>query len=289
MLFHVSMKDESGKADIGRVLRRAASRLREAGIETPELDAQVLMAHALGTDRVAVIAAGPEALDPERVAAMEALVERRASGEPVAYITGVREFYSLEFLVDENVLIPRPETELLVDLAVYHTPPGGALLDCGTGSGAIAVSAGYSRPDISLFASDISAEAVRMAGLNAERILPGRAFRLLRGDLLSPFRPASFDVIAANPPYVDIGMKDSLQREVLREPGTALFAEDGGRAVIGRIIPAAAACLREGGCLLVEIGDGMRDYVIRLGGEFGYAVSVLADYGGLPRAAVLKR
>jgi release factor glutamine methyltransferase len=221
--------------------------------------------------------------------AIDKAVKRRLKFEPVAYITGMKEFYSLEFTVNKDVLIPRPETELLVDMAIYWGGLNASVLDLCTGSGAIAVALKHSRGDLDVCASDISAKALKVAEKNAEKILGKRRISFFEGDLFSPFKDEKFDLIVSNPPYVAGDLKGALQKELDFEPHDALYADDDGRAVIRRIIDEAPLYLEEKGVLLLEIGSNHREFIEDAGRKRGFTVSVLNDYAGLPRVATLKK
>lgn len=271
------------------LVQRLYGSFKEAGIGTARLDAEVLAAHSLGMDRFRLIA-NPDIPCPDAsVSTAVELAERRLRGEPVAYCVGYKEFYSLEFFVDRRVLVPRPETELLVDMAIYYAPRDGFLLDLCTGSGAIAVAVKHNRKDLRVVAADISAEALEVASLNVRNILGAGEIDLRQGDLFDAVRDERFDVIVSNPPYIDPAARDTLQREVLGEPAVALFAEDGGRAVIGRIIGECAGLLAPNGVVILEMGETMTNYVKERGEKAGFTVSVLNDYAGLARVAILKR
>jgi release factor glutamine methyltransferase len=270
------------------VLRESIERLKSAGLENPVVDAEVLMAYVLKTERFKLTINNKEELSPLDIKKIRSAVNRRMQYEPVAYITGVKEFYSLEFKVNPGVLIPRPETELLVDLAIYYAPQQGVVLDIGTGSGIIAVSLKYCRRDLTVFATDISKDAISVARKNAKAILGRDLPRFCQGDIFTPVQGMTFDLIVSNPPYVDPGMRNALQKDLAYEPEIALFSEDSGRAAITGIIHNSRPFLSAGGKLLLEIGSEMKDFVIKEGRKKGFAVSVLNDYGGMPRVAVLQ-
>ncbi|HSV96828.1 MAG TPA: peptide chain release factor N(5)-glutamine methyltransferase [Spirochaetota bacterium] len=274
---------------IAEAVKEMTVRLEAANVESSALDAEVLLAHALGVGRYRLLVDAAAPVNSAKFNSCRRMVARRCAGEPVAYITGRKEFYSLEFLVTPDVLIPRPETELLVDMALYYAGPGASLLDLGTGSGAIAVAVRKNREDIKVDASDISAAALRIAKYNCRRIMGAMPIVFRVGDLFSPFEGRRFDIIASNPPYVDPALKPVLKREIGFEPEHALFADDHGRAVLRRIISSAESYLRPGGIVLLEIGHDMRDFLLEAGARAGYAVSVLNDLAGRPRVALLKR
>jgi len=274
---------------LGELVKNMTVRFRDVGILTPALDAEVLISSVLDLERYKLVADKDRLLTKEEILAIEKYAKRRLKFEPVAYITGQKEFYSLEFFVNRDVLIPRPETELLVDMAVYWGAHGSRALDLGTGSGAIAVALKHSRPDMIVCASDISDRALKVARKNAKRILGARKVSFIAGDLFSPFEGEKFNLIVSNPPYVDADLKGKLQRDIDFEPPSALFCSNGGRDIIERIIENAHTCLEDHGVLLLEIGSDQQSFVIKKGKKYGYNVSILNDLSGLPRVATLKR
>jgi release factor glutamine methyltransferase len=270
-------------------LREMGSAFTGAGIESPLLDAEVIVAHVLGVERYRLLVDPDRELAPREEKRVQALRARRAGREPVAYLTCVKEFYSLEFSVTPDVLIPRPETELLVDLAVYYAKQGASVLDAGTGSGAIAVALRHSRRDCKLTASDVSEKALAVARKNAARILGRGAVRFVHSDLFDAFPGQAFDLIVSNPPYVDPAERETLMPELTFEPEHALYAGAGGTAVVGRLIDESPRHLRPGGMLIMEIGSGMGDFVRERGASSGMSISVLNDNAGLVRVAVCKK
>lgn len=266
----------------------AAADLRDAGVQSPVLDAELIISHALGMERIRVGIDADRELTAAEIRRIQSLLRRRRAFEPIAYILGRKEFYSLDFMVTRDVLIPRPETELLVDLAVYYARQNGAVVDIGTGSGAIAVSVKHSRPDIEMHATDISERALRVARKNAAAILGPKKIRFHSGDLFEPLQAMKFQVIAANPPYVNRDDAARLQKDLSYEPEIALFADREGRGTVERIVAGAAAHLSEGGILLFEIGADMKECTENTGRRHGFSVSVMNDYAGLPRVAVMK-
>lgn len=274
---------------VSRMLADVVGRLREAGIPGPALDAELLVSHAMGTDRHRLRTGDDRELADGEARRINRLVGRRLTFEPVAYILGVKEFYSIEFIVNRNVLIPRPETELVVDMAIYYARQNASVADIGTGSGAIAVSLKHARRDLDVHATDISAKALAVARKNAARVLGRHGIGFHRGDLFEPLDGRRFQVIAVNPPYVDRNMASSLQKDLSYEPEVALFSGRGGRETIERIIKSAGQFLTDDGVLIMEIGDDMKEFAKKSGGTAGFSVSVLNDYSGLPRVAVMKR
>ncbi len=274
---------------LGEYLGNATSLLEKTGIHTSRLDAEVLAAHALCIERYKILTDTNRELTETEISAIDRLIERRQNFEPVAYITGVKEFYSLEFLVTRDVLIPRPETELLVDMALYWAGMGASVLDLCAGSGAIAISLKKSRPDLEITASDISGMALDVAKENTEKLIGQDKIHFVHGDLFSPFDGKVFDLIVSNPPYVDINLAGTLQKELDFEPAKALYCADSGREVIGKIITGAGQHLYDDGVLLLEIGSDQRAFVEETGAASGFSVSILNDYAGFARVATLKK
>ena len=229
--------------------------LAEATRAIGAIDARALLAHVLQRDAAWLIAHGGDALDAGGGRAFRALVARRAAGEPVAYLMGRREFYGLDFRVTPAVLIPRPETELLVDLVLERVAPASEanVLDLGTGSGCVAVCVGRHRPRARVVALDMSREALALAQENAAaHRVDNIEFRL--GNWLARLDGPSFDVIAANPPYVAVGDPHLAQGDLRYEPPLALAAGEDGLAALHAITEAAPAHLASGGWLLLEHG-----------------------------------
>ncbi len=229
--------------------------LRSAARRIDRLDAEWLLLHVLQQPRSWLFAHRDDPLHEDMARTFDALVERRALGEPVAYLTGRRGFWSLELEVDEAVLIPRPETELLVELALQRIAPGrpARAADLGTGSGAIALAIAHDRPQAEVLAVDASRDALVVAQRNAQRLgLANVAFR--HGDWFAPLAGARFDVIAANPPYVAEGDPHLLQGDLRFEPAPALASGVDGLDAIRSIVREAPAHLRPGGWLLLEHG-----------------------------------
>lgn len=269
------------------LIAAAARRLRDAGIDAARLDAEVLVSAAAGLSRTGVFARLPEAVPATVESRLESLLARRCAREPLAYVTGEKEFYSLPMAVSPAVLIPRPETELAVETALRHLPPAGLAVDVGTGSGCIAVALAVERPDIRVLAIDDSPAALAVAAANIGRHGVGARVHLARGDLLAPLRTAPiFDVIVANPPYVADGA--ALAPELAFEPAAALRAGADGMRVIERLLPQAIQRLRCGGRLVLEFGSDQERAVRAAAAAAGFAeVDILRDLAGYPRVAVL--
>lgn len=253
-------------------------------------DAESLLMHLIGKDRAWLIAHGDDEFGGCNAIGYAALIERRLAGEPIQYITGECEFFGLPFHVTPAVLIPRPETEHLVEQAIFVANSMGRhirIVDVGTGSGAIAVALAHALPDAKITAIDLSPEALKVACDNAERNGVGARIRFLQGDLLAPVAGEQFDLIVSNPPYVPSTDCESLAVEVREhEPHLALFAGGDGLDVYRRLIPSAAGALIRGGSLALEIGYGQVVSVRRLLAGAGFSnIEFRPDLQGIPRVA----
>jgi release factor glutamine methyltransferase len=271
----------------------AAEELSREGIGSPKMAAESLMMFALGCDRAHLYAHPERELSAEEEQRFDAAVAERASGRPLQYITGHQEFWGLDFKVSPAVLIPRPETEHLVEAALElaRGVDGNArlrIVDVGTGSGCIALSLASELPDAELHAVDISAEALEVARENANRLgLDGRV-QFHQGDLLGGIAN-EFDLVVSNPPYVGQCERDKVQREVREhEPEMAVFGGEQGLDIYRRLIPQAHAALKPGGWLLMEIGFSIEQPVREL--LSGWCdVRCVADLQGIPRVVVARR
>ena len=262
------MSDESpGDLRLRDLWQRLAGALRGAGLGDAEIEAEALLRHVLGFDRAEFFASLSEPVPHGQADRAEGLAARRAGGEPLAYITGRREFYGLDFKVDPRVLIPRQETELLVDLALEacagRERERVVIADVGTGSGAIAVALATRLTDAVVYATDVSVEALEAASANAERHGVAERVRLLHGDLLDPL-PVRADVIVSNPPYIATSQLAELPRDVRREPSLALDGGTDGTEVIARLLMQAAQRLKAGGSLFMEMAPEQREAVMRM-------------------------
>ena len=244
---------------IGSLVKWAIDDFRARGIENPRLDAELLVAHALGTDRMRVILDAQRPLEGAELAKLRELVKRRRSYEPIAYLRGEREFYGLKFRVDKRVLVPRPDTETLVDAALTrsaHVSMSMRQLDLCTGSGCVAIAMARQRPTASVYASDISRDALTLARENALR-LGAYNVAFFETDLFAAFAGKRFDVVTANPPYIATGELATLQPDVRdHEPRLALDGGEDGLDIVRRIVAAAPEHLEVGGLLAMEIGAG---------------------------------
>lgn len=275
------------------VLRWTTARFGETGVTTPRLDAELLAAHALGLSRMALYTGFDRPLGEAELASLRGLVKRRLGGEAVAYITGHKEFWSLDLLVDARVLVPRPDTETLIEAALERLPADREVrvADVGTGSGAIALALATERPLAQVVATDASSDALVVATANAERVGVAGRVRFAHGDLFAPlYGEAAFDVVAANPPYVPTGELAGLPAEVRAEPRAALDGGADGLDVVRRLIEGAPAHLTPGGWLLCEIGAGQADAAMELLRARGYRdVGARRDLGAIPRVVMGRR
>jgi release factor glutamine methyltransferase len=264
------------------------TKLLEAdAIDVPRLTAEVLLAHALGRERAYLYAHPEEELSEVAWLHYGRYLHERLQGKPTQYITGLQEFYGREFAVTPDVLIPRPETEHLVEAALARIRPGDKVLDIGAGSGAIAISLAL-EAGAAVYSTDISAPVLRVASGNARRLSASVAF--LACDLAACFADGSFDVVASNPPYVPRADQLVLQREVRDfEPEVALFAGPTGLEVYQRLIVDAQRVLRPGGWLLLELGYNSLEPV-RAMLESGWGdTTVLPDLAGVQRVLSARR
>jgi release factor glutamine methyltransferase len=265
-----------------------------ASFPSPRLEARLLLAKVLGLTKEALIARDDEPLSAGSLLELDALVERRCAGEPVAYIRGVKEFWSLEIEVDPRVLIPRPDTEILVEACLdeLDARPGAAwAVDVGTGSGAVALALASSVPALRVLATDASLDALRVAALNVGKHGLGDRIIVAAGDLLAPVAPARAVLVAANLPYVptagiptlDPGIRD-------HEPHLALDGGPDGLALVRRLVAQAPAVLAPGGTLALEVADGQAGEVVTILGDSGFRdVAIRPDLGRLKRVVAGRR
>ncbi len=275
---------------IRRVLAWAADDLKKRGNPTPRLDAELLLGKVLAVPRVKLVIDAERPLTKDELAAYRALHTRRRAGEPVAYLLGVREFYGRPFRVDARVLIPRPDTEILVEVALARTAARSLslrALDLCTGSGCVAITIARERPTARVIGSDISCPALDVAKENAVRL---GAFNVafFEADLFAlppSARPARFDLVTANPPYIPQGEEPELAVDIRKfEPHGALFGGADGLLVTRRIIQEAPDHLDDGGVLAVELAAGQAPDVAALFRDRGFtAVETKRDYGGHDR------
>ena len=276
------------------VLKDATERLERAGVPEARVEAEWLLARALGTDRGGLLVQRAEALAAPVAAMFESWIARRARREPAQHILGTQEFHGLEFLVDGRVLIPRPETEDLVDAALaLDVPQDARAADLGTGSGCLAVTLAVRRPDLRLFALDRSPAALDVARANAAHHGVEARIHFARGDFAVPPTEwrGTMSLVVSNPPYVTEAEWSTLEPEVRdHDPREALVAGPTGLEAYAALVPAAAALLVPGGHLLVELGQGQAEAVRRLLGPSDWTIlGVRPDMQGIPRVLVARR
>jgi release factor glutamine methyltransferase len=275
----------SESATVGGLLAQARERL--AGFDSARLDAEVLLCHVLDRPRAWLFAHGDDPVDEDGRSRFEALLERRATGEPVAYLVESREFWSLPFEVTPDVLIPRPETELLVEAALRCLPADKATraVDLGTGSGAISIAIAHERPLCEVHATEVHEAALAVARRNGERLAPGRVIFHL-GSWLEPLS-GRFDVIVSNPPYVAADDPHLSEGDCRYEPAGALTPGGDGLAAIREIASNALEYLEPGGWLLLEHGHDQGAAVRGMLENDGYReIATLRDLAGLDRVTV---
>ena len=264
-------------------------------------DTEILLAHILKCERIDLYKDPQKIITPAQYSRFRKLLRKYNRGYPMAYLTGHKEFMSLDFVVTPAVLIPRPETELLVEQTLKcinvltHSALRSTLyvMDLGTGSGNIAVSIAKQSgvKNLRIFASDISKKALRIARLNVKRHQVGKYIRFCYGDLFEPFKGIKADIIVSNPPYVDRAEKSRWQAGLRYEPSKALWAGKKGLAYIEKIITQAPDYLKPGGWLLLEIGQGQAKSVLRIikASECFRDIKILKDYNRIPRVFLANR
>jgi release factor glutamine methyltransferase len=273
---------------IRRVIAWAVEDLKKRGMSSPRLDVELLLGKVLGLDRVGLLIDAERPLDRVELGAYRALHQRRRAGEPVAYLLGVREFYGRPFRVDARVLIPRPDTEILVEVALARTRGvslGARVLDLCTGSGCVAISLARERPTTRVLGTDVSGGALAVARENALRLGAVNA-GFLRADLFEGLPDALVhDLITANPPYILEAELPTLQPDIREyEPHLALTGGADGLDVVRRIVAGAPGRLAPGGVLAMEVGAGQAGEVAELFARAGFeAIERRLDYGGHER------
>jgi release factor glutamine methyltransferase len=280
---------------IREALAEATHILVSESSDNARRDAETLLAHLLHRDRASLLAHPGASLTADQRLAYRELITRRAAHEPLQYITGHQEFYGLDFRVTPDVLIPRPETEHLVEAVElwatqFHDERMLRIVDVGTGSGSIAVALATHLAGVDFMATDISAAALAIARENARTHNCEQRIQFIQCDLLSGLEPnTSLDAVVSNPPYIPVTDAPAMQPEVVHhEPHAALFAGADGLEIYRRLIPAAHAALRKEGLLALEIGHGQRDALAALLQNWN-EVRFIDDYAGIPRIALACR
>jgi release factor glutamine methyltransferase len=269
-----------------QVLQASADFLRKRKIENPRLNAEHLLAHVLGKTRMELYLEFERPMKESELAPLRELVRRRGEGEPLQHLLGTVEFCGHTFLCDKRAMVPRPETEQLVELLepeIRGRKSELSIIDVGTGSGVIALSLAAKFPEAEVFAVDVSEEALALAGENAERLgLTGRV-QFTQGNLLEK-NSERFDLIVANLPYIAMQDRSSLSPEVLHDPGVALFGGERGDEMVCALIEQAPSRLRPGGLLALEIGIGQAEALRDFLAQKNYRdIEAKKDYAGIPR------
>ena len=275
------------KKSVAEILKAAVARLETENIDTPRLDAEILLAHVLGWRRLSLYVDADKTLSLENILRFNDLITRRLEGVPVAYLTGFKEFMGLNFAVNENVLIPRPDTEILTEgVGKYLRGLGGEVTfaDLGTGSGAICVSILKFVKIARAYAVDVSEKALDVARLNAKKFHVDDRVEFFCGDLFAPLEGKIFNAIVSNPPYIPTCELETLQTEVKTEPRLALDGGDDGLNFYRRIANDAPKFLIAGGLLAVEIGINQAAAVKNLMEQAGFVdVKIFKDLAGIER------
>jgi release factor glutamine methyltransferase len=272
--------------DVRTALQQGQTLLEESRVAVPRLTAEVLLMHAIGCERSWLYAHSGDELREVWWIHYGRYLHERLKGKPTQYITGHQEFYGREFRVTPDVLIPRPETEHLIEAALGHASEAATVLDVGTGSGAIAITLAL-ETNARVFAADISLAALRVASENAWAL--GAKLDFVACDLSDAFQAGAFDLVISNPPYVPALDRSTIQREVRDyEPPVALYGGDDGLDVYRRLVPEARRLLKPGGWLMMELGYAVVDSVRAMLADWR-EVEIGADLAGLPRVAMARR
>jgi len=275
---------------IGSLLQWTTQYFRDKGVDNPRLDADVLLSFLLGKDRLYLYVHFDQPMQQAELAAYRAMVKRRAARTPVAYITGQKEFMGLEFHVSPAVLIPRPDTEVLVEAAAARLTglADGMILDVGAGSGAVLIGTLARLPACQGVGTDISPAALAVAKANADRLLNSGQASFCQADLF-PNEAVLFDAILSNPPYITVAEMATLAPEVLQEPELALCGGKDGLDFYRRLVDGGLARLKPDGFMAVEVGAGQAAVVAELAVQAGWRTErIIPDYAGIERVVVLR-
>lgn len=275
---------------ISQALRQATELLTDHRVGVPRLTAEVLLSFVMGVEKPHLYAYPEKVLSPAQTEQLDDCLRQRIAGRPTQYITGVQEFYGIRFRVDQDALIPRPETEFLVEEALSRASASEAILDLGTGSGCIAVAIKANAPATRVVAADISGPALRVARRNATQ--HGFHIEFVNADLDTAFRTLSFGMVVCNPPYVPhVPLKDlpGLQQELRYEPGEALFGGQDGLEVYRRLLATVGRVLRPGGWLLLELGYNGRSAVEEMLSDGDWHLPIVrTDLAGIDRVLAVR-
>jgi release factor glutamine methyltransferase len=275
---------------IGSLLQWTTQYFRDKGIDNPRLDADVLLSFLLGKDRLYLYVHFEQPMQTAELAAYREMVKQRAARVPVAYITGRKEFMGLEFQVSSAVLIPRPDTEILVEAATARLAEikQGLILDVGTGSGAVLVGTLARNPACQGVGTDISPAALEVAKVNANRLLSAGQATFQQTDLF-PAEAVLYDAILSNPPYITMAEMEALTPEVLQEPKLALCGGSDGLDFYRRLVDGGISRLKPAGFMAVEVGAGQARQVAELAEQAGWRTEqIILDYAGIERVVVLR-
>jgi release factor glutamine methyltransferase len=268
---------------VQEIINATAGYFQKHGVESPRLNAELLLAHLLGKKRIELYLEFDRPLGERELEPLRDLMKRRAAGEPLQHLLGTVEFHGRVFLCDKRALVPRPETEQLVELLLALPSKPASVLEVGAGSGVIALTLAAEWPEAAVDAIDISPDALALAAENAARLGLAERVRLLQGDLFSP-APGQYALIVANLPYVSAAEIQTLSREVRHDPHTALDGGPDGTAIIRIFLEQARAHLAPGGSVALEIGAGQAEMLMEHLRSLGYNdVRATADYSGINR------
>ena len=273
---------------IKEILQKGAEILREAGIETPVTDSQLLLSYILDIPRWKLITERELEIPNEKVKKYFELIQKRAKGYPVAYLTHKKEFFGLTFYIEEGVLIPRPETEILVEEVLKRIPENEEKtgLEIGVGSGAIVVSLLKNRPNLKMYCIDISEKALEITEKNAKIHGVNDRLTLIKSNLFENVPEIKFDFIISNPPYVSEKEYEELQKEVKKEPKVALVSGKEGFEIYDKIVEQGIKHLKENGFFAFEIGYNQGEYVSNLLKKYGFKTKVIKDLQNLDRVVI---
>ncbi|WP_027407112.1 peptide chain release factor N(5)-glutamine methyltransferase [Anaerovibrio sp. RM50] len=278
---------------IGKLLKWTEDYFTKAGLDTPRLDGEVLLCHVLNKERIHLYVHFDQPLTKEELARYKACIKERVQHKPVAYIVGHKDFMGLEFKVNEGTLIPRPDTEILVEAVISRLKTGmdnlGTIADIGTGSGAICLSLLNYLPDLKAATVDISPGAIEVAKENAERLGLSDRVEFFQGDMLEPIKDRKFSAIVSNPPYIPEGDIPGLESDVKDyEPISALVAGPDGLDFYRRLVAEAGELIADDGFLALEIGINQAESLMALGQEHGWArCELIKDLAGIDRVVIL--